>query len=187
MDSRGKLLDSASVVPGDSAGSELIERVLSDDPELRMPKGDQLSTKEITILRKWIDTGVAWEPGFTFKEKVYKAKLKPRRPELPTAVDGREHAVDRFVDAYFVEYDLSRSGAISDAAFLRRASLDLTGELPSEETLMAFRKVKDTSKRDRAIDLLLRDSVAYADHWICLLYTSPSPRDLSTSRMPSSA
>jgi len=24
-------------------------------------------------------------------------------------------------------------------------------------------------------------------HWICLLYTSPSPRDLSTSRMPSSA
>ena len=24
-------------------------------------------------------------------------------------------------------------------------------------------------------------------NWICLLYTSPSPRDLSTSRMPSSA
>ena len=23
--------------------------------------------------------------------------------------------------------------------------------------------------------------------WVCLLYTSPSPRDLSTSRMPSSA
>ena len=26
-----------------------------------------------------------------------------------------------------------------------------------------------------------------ADHKCCLLYTSPSPRDLSTSRMPSSA
>ena len=26
-----------------------------------------------------------------------------------------------------------------------------------------------------------------AQHSICLLYTSPSPRDLSTSRMPSSA
>ena len=25
------------------------------------------------------------------------------------------------------------------------------------------------------------------EHYICLLYTSPSPRDLSTSRMPSSA
>ena len=27
----------------------------------------------------------------------------------------------------------------------------------------------------------------YGRKWICLLYTSPSPRDLSTSRMPSSA
>ena len=27
----------------------------------------------------------------------------------------------------------------------------------------------------------------YADSLACLLYTSPSPRDLSTSRMPSSA
>eukprot|EP00831_Metopus_contortus_P037593 TRINITY_DN29611_c0_g2_i1.p2 TRINITY_DN29611_c0_g2~~TRINITY_DN29611_c0_g2_i1.p2 ORF type:complete len:120 (-),score=21.56 TRINITY_DN29611_c0_g2_i1:104-463(-) len=27
----------------------------------------------------------------------------------------------------------------------------------------------------------------YAGWWSCLLYTSPSPRDLSTSRMPSSA
>ena len=28
---------------------------------------------------------------------------------------------------------------------------------------------------------------AYTSLFICLLYTSPSPRDLSTSRMPSSA
>ena len=32
-------------------------------------------------------------------------------------------------------------------------------------------------------DFKIGDKVAYA----CLLYTSPSPRDLSTSRMPSSA
>jgi len=29
--------------------------------------------------------------------------------------------------------------------------------------------------------------IAQALLWLCLLYTSPSPRDLSTSRMPSSA
>ena len=29
--------------------------------------------------------------------------------------------------------------------------------------------------------------VSMNDHYGCLLYTSPSPRDLSTSRMPSSA
>ena len=35
------------------------------------------------------------------------------------------------------------------------------------------------------IILILADDMGYND--ICLLYTSPSPRDLSTSRMPSSA
>lgn len=166
MDSRGKLLDSGSVVLGDSAGSDLIDRVTSDDPELRMPKDGQVSDKEIATLKKWIDKNLIWESGFTFKEKVYKARLQPRRPELPAAIDGREHPVDRFVDAYFAQHNLSRAGPISDAPFLRRISLDLTGELPNTETLTAFQKAKDESKRDRAIDLLLNDSVAYADHWI---------------------
>ena len=31
------------------------------------------------------------------------------------------------------------------------------------------------------------DSDNKVEYWLCLLYTSPSPRDLSTSRMPSSA
>ena len=30
-------------------------------------------------------------------------------------------------------------------------------------------------------------ALALGEGWVCLLYTSPSPRDLSTSRMPSSA
>eukprot|EP00831_Metopus_contortus_P052935 TRINITY_DN44472_c0_g1_i1.p2 TRINITY_DN44472_c0_g1~~TRINITY_DN44472_c0_g1_i1.p2 ORF type:complete len:153 (-),score=27.23 TRINITY_DN44472_c0_g1_i1:73-531(-) len=33
----------------------------------------------------------------------------------------------------------------------------------------------------------LRDLEAFPKYFVCLLYTSPSPRDLSTSRMPSSA
>ena len=38
-------------------------------------------------------------------------------------------------------------------------------------------------------DILFRqpDATVYAGKKSCLLYTSPSPRDLSTSRMPSSA
>jgi len=34
---------------------------------------------------------------------------------------------------------------------------------------------------------LLTAAVRAGCQWVCLLYTSPSPRDLSTSRMPSSA
>ena len=40
---------------------------------------------------------------------------------------------------------------------------------------------------DRAADLLLGNQQGDTKLYYCLLYTSPSPRDLSTSRMPSSA
>ena len=38
-----------------------------------------------------------------------------------------------------------------------------------------------------AIGFITLIILAYHRHKTCLLYTSPSPRDLSTSRMPSSA
>ena len=34
---------------------------------------------------------------------------------------------------------------------------------------------------------LINEEIFGAEHWICLLYTSPSPRDVEESRMPSSA
>ena len=36
-------------------------------------------------------------------------------------------------------------------------------------------------------EVILREFKQYMKHYICLLYTSPSPRDLVISRMPSSA
>ena len=48
-------------------------------------------------------------------------------------------------------------------------------------------KVNPNNKFHRAI-LIQYDSKTQVEiYWSCLLYTSPSPRDLSTSRMPSSA
>src|SRR5262245_32013537 len=81
FDTRAELIRSKVVAPGKSADSELIKRVTSTDPEKRMPpKGEPLSAKEVAALRAWIDEGVAWEPGFSFKPPAYVAPLKPRRP-----------------------------------------------------------------------------------------------------------
>ena len=55
----------------------------------------------------------------------------------------------------------------------RRAIVGATLKLP----------VRAETRPPPRLDLGERDTSA----WICLLYTSPSPRDLSTSRMPSSA
>src|SRR5687767_7332977 len=49
------------VVPGKSADSPLIRRVTSSDPEEVMPpKGDRLTSKQIALLKDWIEAGAAW-------------------------------------------------------------------------------------------------------------------------------
>src|SRR3954447_7823110 len=88
LDTREAMLKSEAVVPGKSGESELIERVTSDDPDEVMPqKGERLTPDEVARLKAWIDQGVPWEKGFTFKTSGYVAPLKLVRPKLPPARD----------------------------------------------------------------------------------------------------
>src|SRR5262249_25196596 len=81
LDTRETMVKSKAIVPGKSGESELIERVTSDDPEFRMPpKGPRLTADEVARLTAWIDQGVPWQDGFTFKRPGYAAPLKLRRP-----------------------------------------------------------------------------------------------------------
>lgn len=52
----------------------------------------------------------------------------------------------------------------SDAEFIRRAFLDVTGMLPSAEEARQFLADADPDKRRKLVDRLL-ESPAYADHW----------------------
>jgi hypothetical protein len=52
----------------------------------------------------------------------------------------------------------------SDSEFLRRVTLDLTGEIPDAATVRAFVVDQTADKRDRAIDRLLA-SDAFVDRW----------------------
>src|SRR5262249_52442785 len=86
FDTREERLKAKAAVPGKSAASELVKRVTSTDPEMRMPpKSDPLTEKEIRVLTAWIDDGLPWEPGFSFKPATYVAPLKPRKVPLPPA------------------------------------------------------------------------------------------------------
>jgi hypothetical protein len=59
---------------------------------------------------------------------------------------------------------LAPSAQCTDAEFLRRATLDVTGLLPTPDEARAFLADNDPAKRDKLIDRLLA-SPAYADHW----------------------
>ena len=167
LDTREAMLKSKAVVVGKSRDSELVERVTSNDPELRMPpKGPRLTSAEVARLATWIDQGAPWENGFTFKRKNYAAPLKLSRPRLPAARDGRNHPIDRIVDAYFTAHGVSPAAPLDDAAFVRRAFLDIIGLLPPPRELDAFEKQTGPDRRDALIRRLLGDRRAYADHWL---------------------
>ena len=62
------------------------------------------------------------------------------------------------------------------------------GERAAKECTALFKKPNDLELEKVYMPYFLYSKKRYAAKlWDCLLYTSPSPRDLSTSRMPSSA
>ncbi|MCY2963211.1 MAG: DUF1549 domain-containing protein [Planctomycetota bacterium] len=155
-----------AVVPSKSGDSKLLERITSTDPDLQMPpEGARVPEEDIARIREWIDAGLPWEDGFAFEKNNYEPPLRPRRPELPPVQQGRDNPIDRLIDA--------RSGRAQDplatapdAAFIRRATLDLTGLLPTPERLAEFLNDKRPDRRAKLVDELLANDVAYADHWL---------------------
>jgi len=168
LNTRELLISSGHVVAGRPADSRLIEVITSSDKEQQMPPADRprLSEKEQQILTRWIETGVEWEPGFSFAPVAWEPPLKPRLPDLPPALAGREHPVDRILDKSLADRGLSTPAPVTDAEFLRRVSLDLVGLLPTPEQLDQFLADSTPDKRSRLIRTLLDDRIAYADHWL---------------------
>ena len=58
---RGGESEGPAVVPGRPDDSPLLQRILSDDDEIRMPPdGNTLSPEEIGLVTEWIQTGADW-------------------------------------------------------------------------------------------------------------------------------
>src|SRR5262245_8332463 len=167
LDTREDVLKAKAVVPGKSAASELIKRVTSTDKEVRMPaKGEPMTAKQIKLLKAWIDEGFTWEEGFSFRSGTYVARLKPRRPALPPARDGRDHPIDRIIDAYFAQHKVERPAPLDDVAFIRRVYLDVIGLLPAPQETNAFVKDIAADKRAKLVRRLLDEKRSYAEHWL---------------------
>lgn len=168
INSRSIVLESGVVTSGDASESRLLDLITSDDPDIQMPPSDRprLSQKEVELIRRWIDRELPWESGFSFEISSYEPPLRPRRVELPDAVDGRNHPIDRILDAYLKDRGLPLPGPVDEESFLRRVHLDLIGLLPTSEELGRFLRDRSPDKRERVIDELLARDLDYADHWL---------------------
>ncbi len=73
--------------------------------------------------------------------------------------------VDAFVGAKLEKAGASPAALADDSAFLRRATLDTIGLLPTPEALTTFLASSSKDKRSQAIDRLLNDP-RWADQWV---------------------
>jgi len=156
------------ILPGNADESELIRRIsLSKNHKDVMPsKGKLLSKDEIQLLRLWVEKGAPWPDGVA-QQSVYRvAALAPRKPDLPPAKPGLENPIDRWVDQYFQQNQLSWSKAVDDRTFLRRVYLDVIGLLPSPVELAAFEKDQNPDKQEIRIQDLLDRKDDFAQHWL---------------------
>lgn len=74
--------------------------------------------------------------------------------------------IDQKIDAKLQRLKIQPSPVVDDATFLRRASLDLTGQIPTTDAVLAFLAdpAPSRQKRSKIVDRLIA-SPAYVDHW----------------------
>jgi hypothetical protein len=158
------------IEPGDSAASELIQRVASADAEQRMPlEGPSLTPGEVSTLRAWIDQGATW-PDDPSSEGTrarghwaFRPPVRPAEPPVRTAGWVR-NPIDRFILARLEAEGLSPSPEADPFTLLRRLSLDLTGLPPSIEELDELLANPAPSAHAKAVDRLLA-SPHHGERW----------------------
>jgi hypothetical protein len=147
------------VVPHQPQASEVIRRITSKNPEVRMPPQDkerQLAIHEIDLLRRWIDEGATWKEHWAFV-----APQQPSLPEPQSLRDGRvesdwpRNPIDLFVLQRLEQANLQPSPPADRARVARRAALTLTGLPPDPDERARFVVDQSPGAYGRHVDQLL--------------------------------
>ncbi|MSR26760.1 MAG: DUF1553 domain-containing protein [Planctomycetaceae bacterium] len=150
-----------AVLPGRPDESELVRRILSTDPDLRMPppaKGPGLTATEIDTLRRWIAAGAPYEGHWAF--------APIRRPPVPATSRPASTDIDRFLASAREARGLAEPPRIGRRELIRRATFDLTGLPPVWEEVEAFETdiSPESEAFGRVVDRLLA-SPRYGERW----------------------
>ncbi|MFM9001395.1 MAG: PSD1 and planctomycete cytochrome C domain-containing protein [Opitutia bacterium] len=148
LDVRADALTAKAFAPGDPDASEMIKRLLSNDPEEVMPPPNshrKVSAAQREVLRRWIAEGAVYKEHWAF--------VAPVRPALPA--NGEKHPVDAFVAERLKSVGLSLSPEAPRETLLRRLSLDLTGLPPTPEETAAFLADRSPDAYEKQVDRLM--------------------------------
>jgi mono/diheme cytochrome c family protein len=149
------------VVPGNPEESELIARLVSDDPDEMMPPAKskrRLSKAQVELMKRWVAEGADWSEHWSFSP--------PKRPDVPEVsnLGWCRNPVDRFVHARLDRAGLHPSQEAGRVTLLRRLSLDLLGLPPSASQVEEFQADARPDAYERVVERMLA-SPHFGERW----------------------
>lgn len=186
LDDRAAAIEYGALTPGAPDESLLLERVVSDDPDLVMPpphsKKPRLTAEQVAILRRWIEQGAQYEGHWAF------LPLANVTPPAVQQTSWPQNPIDHWILARLEKEGVAPSPEADRATLIRRVSLDLIGLLPSPEEVAAFVSDPDPAAYERLVDRLLASphfGERWGRHWLDQAryadsngYTIDSPRTM---------
>ena len=170
----------AVIEPGRPAESRLLQRVLSADPDQRMPaEGAPLEADQITLLQAWIADGasVPANESIAPAPAAHWAFQPVRRPLPPSVRDASwpRNPLDAFIQQPLEARGLRPAADASPRDLLRRVYLDLIGLPPSlaaQESFARAAAIDAPAALDAVVDQLLARpeyGERWARHWLDLV------------------
>ena len=98
-----------------------------------------------------------WDKRHEFARKIVAAN--------PATNSTQPNAIDAMLATEIDAQKVTPAPLVDDCAFIRRASLDITGLVPSPELLRSLMEDKNSDRRAKLIDRLLADP-GWADNWV---------------------
>ncbi|QDV27668.1 PSD1 and planctomycete cytochrome C domain-containing protein [Aureliella helgolandensis] len=170
LDVREEAIDYGAIVPGDLAASSLVERIETEDLELRMPpsgSGKELSAAQIELLKNWIEADALYQLHWAFR--VVQPVEPPRTDGWTADARNRLEAtgiqpIDLFISQRLNAVGLTLSEQADRATLIRRLYQDLLGLLPSVEEVLAFEEDGAPDAYGRLVDRVLENQ-HYGERW----------------------
>ena len=133
----------------------MIERLLTDDPNERMPPPDSkrvLWPKDRAKLVQWLKAGAEWP-----EDDRHWAFVPPEKPVVPQVKNKKwaKGKIDRFILARLEKEGMQPSPEADKHTLLRRVTFDLTGLPPSPEEIDAFVADESENAYEKVVDRLL--------------------------------
>jgi hypothetical protein len=151
-----------AIIPAKSSTSPLFQRITASGDERMPPKGEPLTTDQISKIKAWIDSGAVWPENAEDKAAATDPRVnhwayQPLPPHNPKAT------IDAFIEAKLREKGLSMSPRADERTLIRRAHFVITGLPPS------FSSLQSLSSFDSLVDQLLASphyGEKWARHWL---------------------